>query len=129
MGLVLSTLPTLGIMDLKLPKLGEGADSGVVVNVFVKEGDLVARDQPVIELENEKAVAAIPATAAGVVTKIFVKPGDKLSVGQRILTFSESGAAPAAPIKVAARRSEPEPKAEEVEAGRDEASPRPGAAP
>ena len=57
-------------MDLKLPKLGEDADSGVVVNVFVKEGDTVAKDQVVIELENEKAVAAIPASAAGVVAKI-----------------------------------------------------------
>ena len=35
-------------MDVKLPKLGEGADSGVVVNVFVKEGDTVAKDQPVL---------------------------------------------------------------------------------
>lgn len=75
-------------MDLKLPKLGEGADSGVVVNVFVKEGDTVAKDQAVIELENEKAVASIPSTVAGVVAKIYVKPGDKISVGQRILSFA-----------------------------------------
>ena len=52
-------------MDLKLPKLGEGADSGIVVNVFVKEGDTVAKDQAIIELENEKAVASIPATDGG----------------------------------------------------------------
>ena len=51
-------------MDVKLPKLGEGADSGVVVNVFVKEGDMVAKDQAIMELENEKAVAAIPSTGA-----------------------------------------------------------------
>ena len=79
-------------MDLKLPKLGEGADSGTVVKVFVKVGDTIAEDQPILELENEKAVATIPATAAGTVTQIFVKPGDKISVGQRILAFSESGA-------------------------------------
>ena len=54
-------------MDVKLPKLGEGADSGVVVNLFVKEGDTVAKDQAILELENEKAVASIPSTAAGVV--------------------------------------------------------------
>ena len=66
-------------MDLKLPNLGEGADSGVVVNVFVKEGDPVAKDQAVIELENEKAVATIPATAAGKVTQVFVKAGDKVT--------------------------------------------------
>ena len=53
-------------MDLKLPHLGEGADSGTVVNLFVKEGDQLAKDQAVLELENEKAVATIPSTAAGV---------------------------------------------------------------
>src|SRR6476646_7012166 len=78
-------------MDLKLPNLGEGADSGTVVNLFVKEGDQVARDQPILELENEKAVATIPSTAAGKITQIFVKAGDKLSVGQRILSLTETG--------------------------------------
>jgi len=78
-------------MDVKLPKLGEGADTGVVVNLFVKEGDTVARDQAILELENEKAVASIPSTAAGVVAKIYVKPGDRIGVGQRILTLNETG--------------------------------------
>src|SRR5579862_886413 len=82
-------------MDVKLPKLGEGADSGVVVNVFVKEGDQVTKGQAIIELENEKAVASIPATAAGVVAKIHVKPGDKVAVGQKLISLAE-GAKPAA---------------------------------
>src|SRR5215831_10042243 len=112
-------------MDLKLPALGEGADSGTVVNLFVKEGDQVAKDQAILELENEKAVATIPSTAAGTVSKIFVKTGDKISVGQRILSLSENGA-PAArgvakpeagpkeevreqqPSRAAAREAEPE---------------------
>jgi len=84
-------------MDLKLPHLGEGADSGTVVNLFVKEGDLIAKDQPLLELENEKAVATIPASAAGVVSKIYVKPGEKLAVGQRILSLGDASAIPAAP--------------------------------
>jgi pyruvate dehydrogenase E2 component (dihydrolipoamide acetyltransferase) len=75
-------------MDVKLPKLGEGADSGVVVNVFVKEGDTIAKNQNIIELENEKAVAGIPSTVAGVVAKVHVKAGDKLTVGQRILSLT-----------------------------------------
>jgi len=78
-------------MDLKLPNLGEGADSGTVVNVFVKEGDQISKDQPIIELENEKAVASIPATAAGTVTRIHVRTGDKISVGQSILSLGEGG--------------------------------------
>ena len=57
-------------MEVKRPKLGEGADSGVVVGIFVKEGDTMAKGQTILELENEKAVAAIPSTAAGVVENI-----------------------------------------------------------
>ena len=117
-------------MDVKLPKLGEGADSGVVVNVFVKEGDTVAKDQPLLELENEKAVASIPSTAAGVVGKVHVKAGDRISVGQRLVTLSDgqepaaAAAAPAAapapkrPSAIARQVHAPEP--EPVPAGEDE---------
>jgi len=93
-------------MEVKLPNLGEGADSGVVVNVFIKEGDTVSKDQPLIEIESEKAVASVPSPADGTVAKVHVKAGDKLSVGQRILTFAGAGApatpAPAAGPSVAA---------------------------
>ena len=100
-------------MDVKLPKLGEGADSGVVVSLFVKEGDPVAKDQPILELENEKAVACIPSSAAGVVGKIYVKTGDKISAGQRILTLTETGETAAAHAKTpVAREAQPEPEPE-----------------
>ncbi|HOX58873.1 MAG TPA: 2-oxo acid dehydrogenase subunit E2 [Candidatus Paceibacterota bacterium] len=88
-------------MDLKLPPLGEGADSGTVVSLFVKEGDTLAKDQPILELENEKAVATIPSTAAGTVAEVFVKAGEKIRVGQRILSLRESGQASAGPVAVA----------------------------
>jgi pyruvate dehydrogenase E2 component (dihydrolipoamide acetyltransferase) len=91
-------------MDVKLPKLGEGADSGVVVNLFVKEGDTVAKDQAILELENEKAVASIPSTGAGVVAKIYVKPGDRIGIGQRILTLTESGQSAAAAPALAEKK-------------------------
>jgi len=106
-------------MDLKLPKLGEGADSGIVVNIMVKEGDTIAKDQTVLELENEKAVASIPSTAAGVVTKIYIKSGDPIGVGQRILTLESAGAPAAAPAtapmpapKKSAPQTVPEPAPE-----------------
>ncbi len=95
-------------MDVKLPKLGEGAESGVVVGIFVKEGDTVANGQAIMELENEKAVASIPSTGAGVVEKVHVKNGDKISVGQKIVTLSGGGgAAPAAPATPAAAPAKP----------------------
>src|ERR1043166_6571557 len=95
-------------MDIKLPHLGEGADSGTVVNLFVKEGDQLAKDQPILELENEKAVATIPASAAGTVAKVYVKAGDKISVGQKILTLSGNGGA-ASPARPAAPAARPRP--------------------
>ncbi len=128
-------------MDVKLPKLGEGADSGVVVGIFVKEGDTVAKDQPILELENEKAVASIPSPAAGVVEKVHVKSGDRVSIGQRLISLAGGGAAPAAEPapKPAAKKAaaklapEPEPVEDESENGGEEGagedSPSPIAAP
>jgi pyruvate dehydrogenase E2 component (dihydrolipoamide acetyltransferase) len=91
-------------MDLKLPPLGEGADSGNVVSILVKEGEQIAKGQGIIELETGKAVAPVPAAAAGKVTRIIVSVGDKISVGQAILSLDANGAAPAgpaAPVKTA----------------------------
>jgi pyruvate dehydrogenase E2 component (dihydrolipoamide acetyltransferase) len=98
-------------MDLKLPPLGEGADSGNVVGILVKEGDTIAKGQGIIELETGKAVAPVPASAAGKVTKIIVSVGEKISVGQPILSI-EGGAAPApapAPVAKAAPARSPAP--------------------
>ncbi len=94
-------------MDVKLPKLGEGADSGSVVGILVKVGDQIQAGQNVIELENEKAIAPIPTPQGGVVTQIYVKEGQKLSVGQRILAITPSGEAPSAPSKSAAPAESP----------------------
>src|SRR6476646_8430208 len=100
-------------MDLKLPHLGEGADSGTVVNLFVKEGDEITKDQPILELENEKAVATIPSTAAGTVRKLFVKAGDKISVGQTLISIDEKGGGPAKEQKPPAKQAgKPKPEAE-----------------
>ncbi len=84
-------------MDIKIPNLGEGADSGTVVSIHVKEGDSVKKDQTLVELENEKAVAPIPSTEDGVVTKILVKVGDKVSVGQSIVSLGASAGGASAP--------------------------------
>ncbi|HLN84465.1 MAG TPA: lipoyl domain-containing protein, partial [Candidatus Binatia bacterium] len=60
-------------MDVKLPQLAEGVESGTVVSILVAEGQEVKKDQPFMELETQKAVGSIPAPSAGVVTKIHVK--------------------------------------------------------
>jgi pyruvate dehydrogenase E2 component (dihydrolipoamide acetyltransferase) len=96
-------------MDLKLPPLGEGVDSGSVVGILVREGDQIAKGQGIIELETGKAVAPVPSQAAGKVTKIMVAVGDKISVGQAILSLEDGAAAPAkaAPTAPAARPARP----------------------
>jgi pyruvate dehydrogenase E2 component (dihydrolipoamide acetyltransferase) len=115
---ILKRLRHIERMDLRLPPLGEGADSGTVVTLFVKEGDQIAKDQPLLELENEKAVATIPSTGAGTITKLFVKAGEKLSVGQRILSFEEGDGA-----KVAEKgKAAPESKVERTEAAKPTAA-------
>jgi pyruvate dehydrogenase E2 component (dihydrolipoamide acetyltransferase) len=126
---------TVQFMDVKLPKLGEGADSGVVVGIFVNVGDTVAKDQAILELENEKAVASIPSTAAGVVEKIHVKAGDRVGIGQKLITLV-GGAAPAAAAsapkpaaKKVAAKPVPEPETEEVVEEEVEEAPHPVAAP
>src|SRR3989338_11112302 len=86
------------LMDIRLPQLGEGADSGTVVKVFVKEGDHVVKDQILLELENEKAVAPIPSSASGVVASVHIKPGDKVTVGQVVVTLAAEGEEVAAPL-------------------------------
>jgi pyruvate dehydrogenase E2 component (dihydrolipoamide acetyltransferase) len=97
-------------MDVKLPKLGEGAESGTVVGILVKAGDEIQAGQTIIELENEKAVAPIPAPAAGKVAQIFVKEGQSLSVGQRILALAAPGEA-VAPAVAPAPKTGAKPKA------------------
>jgi pyruvate dehydrogenase E2 component (dihydrolipoamide acetyltransferase) len=99
-------------MDVKLPPLGEGADSGTVVNIYVKEGDTVTKGQSIIELETGKAVAPVPSSTGGKVTKVLVAVGDKISVGAPLLsveggagTPAPAAAKPAAPAKPAAARA------------------------
>ncbi len=100
--------------DFKLPELGENVSSGDVLRILVKPGDTVVKDQPVLELETDKATIEVPSSVAGRVTDIKVKPGDKVKVGQVILSVDGAGAEAAAPppakAKPAAERpSEPAP--------------------
>jgi pyruvate dehydrogenase E2 component (dihydrolipoamide acetyltransferase) len=94
-------------MDIRLPSLGEGADSGVVVNILVKEGDQIQKEQPLLELETEKAVGSIPAPSAGTVQSIRVKVGEKISAGQVILTLAGGAPVPAATPREVTRPTTP----------------------
>ena len=78
-------------LDLKLPELGENIDSADVLNVLVKNGDKIEKDQSVIEIETDKATIEVPSTVSGTITDIKIKEGDKIKVGQIILTVDDRG--------------------------------------
>jgi len=73
------------VQELKLPELGENIDTVEVSAVLVAVGDSVKRDQPVIEVETEKASLEVPAPAAGKITELLVSKGDQIKVGQVVL--------------------------------------------
>jgi pyruvate dehydrogenase E2 component (dihydrolipoamide acetyltransferase) len=70
---------------LRVPELGEGVESVDVVAVLIKVGESVALDQPVIEVETEKASVEVPSTIEGLITEIHVQVGDSLRTGAPII--------------------------------------------
>ena len=100
--------------EFKLPDLGENIEGGDIIGVLVAVGDQLAEDQPVIELETDKAVIEVPSSVAGKIVDIHVKQGDRAVVGASILSVEADGADGAAP---AAETTEPNP----VEAAATEA--------
>ncbi len=78
--------------EFKLPELGENVTAGDVIRVLVKKGDAVAKDQPILELETDKATIEVPSTVSGTVEDVKVKTGEKVKVGQVILVVEGNGA-------------------------------------
>ncbi|WP_157315253.1 dihydrolipoyllysine-residue acetyltransferase [Chitinibacter sp. GC72] len=88
------------IIELKIPDIGGHA--GVeVIEVFVKVGDVIEKEQSLITLETDKATMEVPSTEAGTVKEMRIKVGDKASEGDVVLML-EVGAAAAAPAPAAA---------------------------
>ena len=79
--------------DFKIPELGENVAGGDVTRVLVKVGDTIAKDQPIVELETDKATIEVPSSVAGVVKDIKVKKGDKVQVGAVVLTVDDGSTA------------------------------------
>ena len=103
--------------EVRLPEVGEGIESGTVVSVLVKPGDKIQKDQPLVELETDKAVVEVPSTVAGVVKQVNVAEGDEAAIGSVLVVVEEGGAAEAAaPAAAPAEATEPEPAAPEAPA-------------
>src|SRR5215211_5633471 len=80
--------------ELKLPDLGEGLTEGEIARWLVSEGQEVAEDDPLVEIQTDKTTVEIPSPAAGVVSRILAAEGDVIPVGQVIVVIGEDGAAP-----------------------------------
>jgi len=80
--------------EFTLPELGENIEKGDVIRVLVSAGDEVSKDQPVLELETDKATIEVPSSVSGTVQEVRVKAGDKLKVGQVVFVVDGSSAAP-----------------------------------
>jgi pyruvate dehydrogenase E2 component (dihydrolipoamide acetyltransferase) len=82
-------------IEIKVPDIGDFKDVSVI-EVFVKVGDTVKTEDPLVTLESEKATMDVPAPLGGVVKEMRVKLGDKVSEGSVLMVVSTSAAAPAA---------------------------------
>src|SRR5207245_7272862 len=72
-----------------LPDLGEGLTEAEIVKLLVNEGDVLAEDAPLLEVETDKATVEIPSPFAGRVARIHVQPGQTVKVGDVLVTFED----------------------------------------
>ncbi|MCX4730962.1 dihydrolipoamide acetyltransferase family protein [Streptomyces sp. NBC_01363] len=97
------------VLEFKLPDLGEGLTEAEIVRWLVEVGDVVAIDQPVVEVETAKAMVEVPCPYGGVVTARFGEEGSELPVGAPLLT-----------VAVAVGSAQPVGSVEGVDEGADE---------
>ena len=83
-------------VQFKLPELGEHVEAADLIRIMVSAGDRIAVDQPVMELETDKADFELPASISGIVKEILVRVGEKVKVGQVLFTVDEEAAQPLA---------------------------------
>ncbi|MFH8757208.1 dihydrolipoamide acetyltransferase family protein [Streptomyces atroolivaceus] len=83
------------VLEFKLPDLGEGLTEAEIVRWLVEVGDVVAVDQPVVEVETAKAMVEVPCPYGGVVTARFGEEGAELPVGAPLLTVAVGSVEPA----------------------------------
>src|SRR5205814_872830 len=86
-------------LEFKLPDIGEGLTEGEVTKWLVKEGDVVAADQPMVEVLTDKATVEITSPRAGTIQKIMVPDGTKVPVGTVIVVIGDGAGGGAAPAR------------------------------
>src|SRR6188508_2080934 len=76
--------------EIKLPRLGQGMESGTIVKWLKSEGDAVKKGEPLYELDTDKVTQEVEADATGVLLKIAVQEGE-VPVGQTVAVIGEQG--------------------------------------
>ncbi|HYS99297.1 MAG TPA: dihydrolipoamide acetyltransferase family protein [Thermoplasmata archaeon] len=77
--------------EFKLPDIGEGVHEGEVVKWFVKEGDAVKENDPVVEVMTDKVTVQIPSPVTGKILQLRAKEGEVVKVGSTLVVFGEAG--------------------------------------
>jgi len=78
--------------QFRLPDLGEGITEGAVLKVLIHPGDTVTEDQPLLEIETDKAAIEIPSPYAGRISQVHVREGDTVHVGTVLVSFDDGDA-------------------------------------
>ncbi|MFJ4786071.1 dihydrolipoamide acetyltransferase family protein [Streptomyces sp. NPDC088794] len=94
------------VLEFKLPDLGEGLTEAEIVRWLVQVGDVVAIDQPVVEVETAKAMVEVPCPYGGVVTARFGEEGAELPVGAPLLTVAVGGSPSGGPAEASGGSAE-----------------------
>jgi pyruvate dehydrogenase E2 component (dihydrolipoamide acetyltransferase) len=90
-------------VDFALPDVGEGLEEGEIVSWLVGPGDTVVRDQPLVEVQTDKALVELPSPVAGQIVALAFAPGDIVKVGQVLVVLEEGPAAAPPPTAGAGR--------------------------
>ena len=98
--------------EFKLPDLGEGLTEGEIARWLVAEGQEIAEDDPLVEIQTDKTTVEIPSPAAGVVSRILVAEGEVVPVGTVLVVIGGDGVGPAAAEQPRAEPAPPQAPAE-----------------
>ena len=109
--------------EFKLPDLGEGLTEGEIARWLVSEGQEVAEDDPLVEIQTDKTTVEIPSPAAGKVARILVAEGDVVAVGTVLVVIGEDGAEPSSAATQGRTQGQTQGQSPAVETGRVRATP------
>ena len=99
------------LIEFRLPELGEGIESGQVIEVFVSPGDRVTLEQPLLEVETDKAAVEIPSPADGTIVDVCVSAGDTVEISQVLVRMNGDDEGRESPKDVPAAAEEEKPAA------------------